>query len=140
MLESTRSISNVLGFNAVAASDAVAAQTLAAAVGPRSAQVIAVLVMASTLGTLAAQSVGLPRYYFAPAEDGLFPKWLTRLTSRALTPANAVVTLGGGSMLFVILGGYSGLIGAYVLVAYPLGALALMGALVLRRRDRKSVV
>jgi APA family basic amino acid/polyamine antiporter len=126
---------HVLGFNGVATSEAVAAQTLAAAIGPRAAQVIAILVMCSTLGTLAAQCVGQSRYYLAPAEDGLFPKSLARVWQTTKTPANAVIALTAVAIFFVVSGGYSAIIGAYALVWYPFLALALASAVVLRRRE-----
>lgn len=126
---------HVLGFNGVATSEAVAAQTLGAAIGPRSAQVIAVLVMCSTLGTVAAQCVGQSRYYLAPAEDGLLPTWLARVWPRTKTPANAVIAMSAVAMFYVLSGGYSAIIGAYALVWYPFLALALASAVVLRRRD-----
>ncbi len=125
---------HVLGFNGVATSEAVAAQTLAAAIGPRAAQVIAALVMCSTLGTVAAQMVGQPRYYLAPAEDGLFPKWLARVSPHRATPANAVLALAAVAIVFVLSGGYSALIGVYAIVGYPMVALSLLGAVALRRR------
>jgi len=125
---------HVLGFAGVATSEAVAAQTLGAAIGPRAAQVIAMLVMCSTLGTVAAQCIGQSRYYLAPAEDGLFPAWLARVWPRTKTPGNAVVALTGIAICFVLSGGYSAIIGAYALVWYPFLALALASAVVLRRR------
>jgi APA family basic amino acid/polyamine antiporter len=124
----------VLGFHGVVTSEAVAAQTLAAAIGPRAAQLIAWMVMASTLGTLAALCVGQPRYYLAPAEDRLMPSWLAKVSARTATPSNAVLSLAGLAILFVVSGGYAALIGAYALVWYPLLAVALFGSVVLRRR------
>ncbi|MBM3908338.1 MAG: amino acid permease [Gemmatimonadetes bacterium] len=126
---------HVLGFNGVATSETVAAQTLGAAIGPRAAQVIAVLVMCSTLGTVAAQCIGQSRYYLAPAEDGLFPRWLARVWPRTQTPGNAVLAMTVVAMAFVLSGGYSAIIGAYALVWYPFLAVALFGTVILRRRN-----
>jgi APA family basic amino acid/polyamine antiporter len=125
---------HVLGFAGVATSEAVAAQTLGAAIGPRAAQVIAVLVMCSTLGTVAAQCLGQSRYYLAPAVDGLLPRRLARIWPSTKTPGTAVLALTTFAMLFVLFGDYSALIGAVALVNYPLCALALSGTMVLRRR------
>jgi APA family basic amino acid/polyamine antiporter len=125
---------HVLGFNGVATSEAVAAQTLGAAIGPRAAQVIAVLVMCSTLGTVAAQCIGQSRYYLGPAMDGLLPRALARIWPSTSTPGTAVLALTGFAMVFVLSGGYSTIIGVLALVNYPLYALALTGAAVLRRR------
>ncbi len=121
-----------LGLDGVAASDAVAAQTLAAVVGPRGARIIAALVMMSTFGTLAAQAVGYPRYLFAPAEDRLFPSWLARVSPHRATPANAIATLASIAIVLVALGGYARLINISVLVNYPLIVVALAGAVRLR--------
>jgi APA family basic amino acid/polyamine antiporter len=123
----------VLGLAGVAGSDAVAAQTLAAAVGSQGARIIAALVMMSTFGTVAAQAVGYPRYLFAPADDRLFPSWLARVSPRRATPANAIATLAAVAIVLVALGGYSRLINISVLVNYPLIVVALFGAAILRR-------
>jgi APA family basic amino acid/polyamine antiporter len=128
---------HVLGFGAVAASDAVASATLRAVIGPAGANVIAAMVMASALGTMAAQLVGNPRFFVGPAEDGLFPARLATISPLTLTPVNAILLAAAIAIALVALGGYELLIRLYVLSYYPLVVVALFAAMRLRRRDGK---
>ncbi len=128
---------NALGFAGVAGSDAVAAATLGAAFGPAAANVVAVMVMVSAMGTLAAQSVGNPRFFIGPAEDGLFPAGLAAVSPRTLTPVNAIAMTAGIAIGLVALGGYAFLLRLYVLGFYPLVVVALFGAVRLRMREGK---
>lgn len=128
---------HALGFDGVATSDAVAAATLNAVMGAGSANVIAVFVMASALGTLAAQVVGNPRYFVGPAEDGLFPRKLAAVSPVTLTPMNAILLTAAIAIGLVTIGGYELLIRLYVLGIYPLTVVALLGAVRLRQRDGK---
>lgn len=125
----------VLGRDGVAASDAVAAATLRAVIGPAGADVIAIMVMASALGTLAAQMVGNPRYYVGPAEDGLFPARLGAVSPRTLTPVNAILLAAAIAIVLATVGGYEVLIRLYVMAQYPLIVMALFAAVRLRRRE-----
>jgi APA family basic amino acid/polyamine antiporter len=127
----------VLGFDGVAGSGAVAAVTLKAGIGPAGAVVIAVMVMASALGTVAAQMVGNPRFFVGPAEDGLFPARLAAISPRTLTPANAILLTAGIAMGLVTLGSYGLLIRLYVLSHYPFVVVALLAAVRLRQRQGK---
>jgi APA family basic amino acid/polyamine antiporter len=126
---------HVLGFQGVSTSDSVASKTLAAMFGPPGGQLIACCVIASVLGSLAAQVVGLPRYFMGPAEDGLFPGWLAKVNPGSSTPANAILALAGIAIVLVALGGYDVLLRLYVLAFYPLVVAALLGTVRLRRRD-----
>jgi len=128
---------HVLGYAGVAGSDAVAAASLEAILGPAGARVIAVMVMASALGTMAAQSVGNPRYFLGPAEDGLFPARLAAISPRTLTPVNAILVTAALAIGLVTLGGYAFLIRIYVLSYYPLVVVALFAAMRLRAREGK---
>lgn len=126
---------HALGFAGVAASDSVAAATLGVVLGPAAANVVAVMVMVSAMGTLAAQSVGNPRYFIGPAEDGLFPARLAAISPRTLTPVNSILMTAALSIILVTLGGYAFLIRLYVLGFYPLVVVALFSAMRLRRQE-----
>jgi APA family basic amino acid/polyamine antiporter len=125
----------VLGFTGVAGSDAVAAKSMSAVIGPSGERAVAILVMIATLGTLTCQTLGMPRYFFAPARDRLFPQWLARVSERYTTPANAISLLAGLAIFLVSIGDFAALISMYVVIIYPLYALALIGAARLRRRE-----
>jgi APA family basic amino acid/polyamine antiporter len=126
---------HVLGFDGVAASDAVAAAALSVMIGPAGAQVIAAMVMASALGSLAAQLVGNPRFFIGPAEDGLFPAQLAAISPLTLTPVNAILLTAAIAIGLVALGRYEQLIRLYVLSYFPLVVVALFASVRLRRRD-----
>jgi APA family basic amino acid/polyamine antiporter len=115
----------------------VAAATLGIVLGPAAATVVAAMVMVSAMGTLAAQTVGNPRYFIGPAEDGLFPAKLAAISPRTLTPVNAIAMTAGIAICLVALGGYAFLIRLYVLGFYPLVVVALFAAMRLRRREGK---
>lgn len=127
----------VLGFDGVAASDTVAATTLGALIGPAGASIMAALVILSTLGSLAAQLVGNPRYFIGPAEDGLFPARLAWISPRTLTPVNAILLTAGLACVLAVIGGFELLIRLYVLSYFPLVVVSLFAAVRLRRRDGK---
>ena len=127
----------VLGFDGVAISGAVAAAALKAGIGPAGGVLIAVMVMASALGTVAAQMVGNPRFFVGPAENGLFPARLAAISPRTLTPVNAILMTAGIAMVLVTLGSYGVLIRLYVLSYYPFVVVALLASVRLRQRQGK---
>jgi basic amino acid/polyamine antiporter, APA family len=125
----------VLGFEGVAGSGAVASAALKTGIGPSGAVVIAVMVMASALGTVAAQMVGNPRFFVGPAEDGLFPAQLATVSPRTLTPVNAILLTATIAIGLVTLGSYGLLLRLYVLSYYPFVVVALLAAVRLRQRQ-----
>jgi amino acid transporter len=125
---------HVLGYYSVAASDAVASAALGAVVGPAGASVIAVMVMASALGSTAAQMVGNPRFFVGPAEDGLFPAQFARISPLTLTPVNAILLTAAIAIGLLAAGGYERLIRLYVLSYFPLVVVAMFATVRLRRR------
>jgi APA family basic amino acid/polyamine antiporter len=126
---------HALGYAGVAGSEAVAAATLGAVIGPAAATVVALMVMLSALGTVTAQSVGNPRFFVGPAEDGLFPARLAAISPRTLTPVTAIAAMSALAIALVALGGYAFLIRLYVLGFYPLVVVALFAAVRLRLRE-----
>ncbi len=125
---------NVLGFETVAGSAAVAVDTMQAAVGAAGAVFVAVMVMVSTFGTVSAQILGYPRLAWAMADRGLLFPSLAKLSARG-TPAAATLVVGGLSIVLVLAGAFSFLTRLAVMALYPLMALTLVGAMRLRRND-----
>ena len=70
-----------------------------------------------------------------PAEDGLFPARLAKISPLTLTPVNAILLAAAIAIGLVAAGGYETLIRLYVLSYYPLVVVALFAAMRLRRRD-----
>ncbi|MEP6590683.1 MAG: amino acid permease [Gemmatimonadota bacterium] len=124
----------VLGFDGVRASTAVAADAMRGVLGGGGARFVAVLVLIATFGTVSAQMLGFPRLAFAMAEERLFFGRFAAL-SRWQTPWQAVLLVGGMSAVLVLSGSYASLIRLAVLAIYPLTAVTLCGAVVLRRRE-----
>ncbi len=124
----------VLGFEGVRASPAVAADAMRGVLGAGGARFVAVLVLVATFGTVSAQMLGFPRLAYAMAEERLFFVRFTAL-SRWQTPWQAILLVGGMSVALVLSGSYASLIRLAVLAIYPLTAVTLCGAVVLRRRD-----
>lgn len=84
----------VLPFDQLAASPRVAADAMLAAVGPRAADLTAVVVLLSALGTLNAQLLNYPRITFALASDGLFFGAARRVDPVRRVPVGAIVLVG----------------------------------------------
>lgn len=124
----------VLGFEGVRASPAVAADAMRGVLGDGGARFVALLVLVATFGTVSAQMLGFPRLAFAMAEERLFFSRFSAL-SRWQTPWQAILLVGGMSAALVLSGSYASLIRLAVLAIYPLTAVTLCGAVVLRRRD-----
>lgn len=124
----------VLGFAHVQGSTAVAADTMRAIFGDPGARFVSALVLVATFGTVAAQMMAFPRLAFAMAEEGVFFRRFATL-SRWNTPSQAVGLVAGMALVLVLTGSYAALIRLAVLSLYPLTAVALCSAVVLRRRE-----
>ncbi|HEY5908927.1 MAG TPA: amino acid permease, partial [Vicinamibacteria bacterium] len=97
------------------------ASAFAARVGERlfgeaGGTVLALAVMASVLGSLAAVMLITPRVYVALARDGLFPARLARLHPRWGTPATAIALQATLASLLVSLGTFSDIVAYFIFV------------------------
>lgn len=117
-----------LGPAGATASDAIAAQAVAAVLGKKAGIIVALTILVSTFS--AANSVVLtsPRVFYAMANDNLFFKGLAAVHPRFKTPAAAVVALGIWSAVLACAGNFAQLIGGVVFIGwvfYGLGAAAI---------------
>jgi APA family basic amino acid/polyamine antiporter len=124
-----------LGFQGLAVSTAVAADTMQALVGRVGALLVAGLVLLSAYSCGMAQLVGHPRITFGLANDGLFWGRFASLSRGPRTPWLAILLHGALACLLSVLGGYEFLIRLVVFAFYPLLATIYVGAIVLRRRE-----
>ena len=85
----------VLSFDALQASERVAADAAQAILGPVGASVTALAVLCSAMGTLNAQLLSYPRIFFAQSRDGLFFPALARIHPVHRTPGPAILLVGG---------------------------------------------
>lgn len=123
----------VLPFDQLAASPRVAADAMAAAVGPRAADLTAVVVLLSALGTLNAQLLNYPRITFALASDGLFFRAASRVDPVRRVPVGAIVLVGVWASVLALAGNYRQILGWAAFVNQAFMALTVLGLFILRR-------
>src|SRR2546426_11283423 len=75
-----------------------------------------------------------PRIFFAMAEDGVFPKAITRVDPRTGAPTGAIVLAGCLGALFVLVRQFTELADQFIIGIWPFYALAVAAVFVLRRR------
>lgn len=123
----------VLPFDQLAASPRVAADAMLAAVGPRAADLTAVVVLLSALGTLNAQLLNYPRITFALASDGLFFRAASRVDPVRRVPVGAIVLVGVWASVLALAGNYRQILGWAAFVNQAFMALTVLGLFILRR-------
>jgi APA family basic amino acid/polyamine antiporter len=84
--------------------------------GPAGGTVLALAVVVSVLGSLAAVMLGSPRTYVALARDGLFPERLARLHPTLGTPAMAIAVQAVLASVLVVLGTFADIVAYFVFV------------------------
>jgi amino acid transporter len=101
-----------------------------------SAGVIAVsaAVAVSTFGTLNGSMMTAPRIFFAMAEDGVFPKAVSRVDPQTGAPTGAIVLAGCLGAVFVLVRKFTELADQFIIGIWPFYALAVAAVFVLRRR------
>ncbi len=114
-----------LGPAGAAASDAIAASSVAAVLGPWAGRLVALTILISTFSAANSVILTAPRVFYAMASDNLFFKKLAEVHPRFHTPAAAVVSLGVWSAVLACAGKFAELIGGVIFIGwifYGLGA------------------
>jgi basic amino acid/polyamine antiporter, APA family len=118
----------------MAASPRVAADAVAAVLGPIGGRLISVAIIISTFGVVGVYTLTAPRIYFAMARDGLFFRRVADIHPRFATPAFAIVSQSvWASVLILFWGTFESLISYVVFTDWIFFALAAAGVIVLRR-------
>jgi basic amino acid/polyamine antiporter, APA family len=112
----------------------VAADAARLLVGPAGVVAVSAVVAVSTFGTLNGSMMTAPRIFFAMAEDGLFPRAISRVDPRTGAPGNAVVLAAVLGVVFVLVRSFTELAEQFIIGIWPFYALALAAVFVLRRR------
>src|SRR5437667_195366 len=112
----------------------VAADVARMLMGPAGLVAVSAAVAVSTFGTLNGSMMTAPRIFFAMAEDGVFPKAITRVDPRTGAPTGAIVLAGCLGALFVLVRKFTELADQFIIGIWPLYALAVAAVFVLRRR------
>jgi basic amino acid/polyamine antiporter, APA family len=110
-----------------ATADAFAARVGEALFGPAGGTVMALGVILSVLGSLAAVMLASPRVYVALARDGLFPGRLARLHPRFGTPASAIALQAALAVVLVAVGSFSDIVAYFVFVTVAFIAASVAG-------------
>jgi APA family basic amino acid/polyamine antiporter len=84
--------------------------------GPAGGRVLALAVILSVTGSLAAVMLGSPRTYVALSRDGLFPQRLARLDPTLGTPALAIAVQATLASALVLLGTFADIVAYFVFV------------------------
>lgn len=114
-----------LGPAAASASDAIAASSVAAVLGPWAGKIIAATILVSTFSAANSVILTAPRVFYAMAQDNLFFKKLAGVHPRFGTPAAAVICLGVWSAILAGAGSFAKLIEGVIFIGwifYGLGA------------------
>ena len=125
----------VLSFDALQASERVAADAAQAILGPVGASVTALAVICSAMGTLNAQLLSYPRIFFAQSRDGLFFPAMARIHPVHRTPGPAILLVGGLASAYALAGTYQEILNAVGFVIQLLLSLAVLAVIVLRIRE-----
>ncbi len=96
---------------------------------------VSAAVAVSTFGTLNGSMMTAPRIFFAMAEDGLFPKAISRVDPRTGAPTGAIVLAGCLGVGFVVIRKFTELADQFVIGIWPFYALAVAAVFALRRRS-----
>jgi APA family basic amino acid/polyamine antiporter len=123
-----------LGPTRAAHSERIAADSIAALLGPGAAKLVTLTILISVFSGANSVILTAPRVFYAMAKDGLFFQKLAEVHPRFRTPAAAVVLMGAWSCVLVSVGKFSELIGYAIFVAWIFYALAGASIFVYRRR------
>lgn len=99
--------------------------------GAAGGKVLAVVVLVSALGSLAAFLLSAPRLYVAMAGDGLFPRRLGRRHPRLGTPLGAIAVQAGLASVLVAVGTFSGIVAYFIFATVAFITLSVASTFVL---------
>ncbi len=117
-----------LGPAAATASDAIAANAVAAVLGSWAGKIVAITILISTFSATNSVVLTAPRVFYAMANDNLFFKKLAVVHPKFRTPAFAIVALGVWSAVLSSAGKFAELASGAIFIGwifYGLGAAAI---------------
>src|SRR3989442_763773 len=118
----------------VKGAELVAADVARTLLGGAGLVAVSAAVAVSTFGTLNGSMMNAPPIFFAMAEDGVFPKAITRVDPRTGAPTGAIRLAGCLGALFVLVRKFTELADQFIIGIWPFYALAVAAGFVLRRR------
>jgi APA family basic amino acid/polyamine antiporter len=124
----------VLPLDVVRSSTRIAADAADAVVGRGGADVLAALVLMSSVGALTGIVLTGPRVYYSMAQDGLAPRWLAHVHPTFRTPSHAIVAQAIWASVLAATGAYRQIFTRVVYTEWLFFALMAAGLFVLRKR------
>jgi basic amino acid/polyamine antiporter, APA family len=125
---------NVLGLDGFASSPKTVASDTAEVIFGRSGEgFVAAVILVSVFGSLNGITISGPRFYYAMARDGLFPRVFGDV-NRHHVPGHSIWVQALIAILFLLFFNFNQLTGNVVFVSFFFYALAAVGLLVLRRK------
>ena len=125
----------VLGATGLANSQAPAADTMRAIVGPAGGTLMAAGIMVSTIGFVNSGILSAPRMLQAMAADGLFFRFAARLHPRYRTPTGGILLQAAWAIVLVLSGTYGQLLDYVVFADWIFFGLIVCTVFAYRRRD-----
>jgi len=125
---------SVLSIGEIRHSKLVAADVAQRLMGQPGVAIVGLIVMVSSLGTLAGSMLTGPRVLWAMARDGLLFRRLAAVHPRYETPGNAILVATALGVVFVMLRTFEQLADTFVTAIIPFYALAVAAVFPLRRR------
>lgn len=125
---------SVLSIDEMRVSKLVAADVASRLVGEHGVEAVGVIVMISSLGTLAASMLTGPRILWAMASDGYLFPGLARIHPKYETPGIAILTAMGLGIAFVMLRTFEQLADTFVTAIIPFYALGVAAIFPLRKK------
>ena len=129
---------SVLPSSQIAESPQIAVDVMTELIGPSGVVFIVATVMLSTFGTLNGSLLTAPRIFYALAEDGLFFKPIAAVHPRFHTPHISIILTLMIGLVYVSIGRFEELTGAFVIAGLPFYGLAVGSVFLFRRRARQA--
>ncbi len=124
----------VVPFRQITSGETFMAQAGVRLFGPAGGAVLAALVVACVLGSMAALMMLSPRVYYAMARDGLFFPAVAQVHPRFRTPARAIAIQAVLASLLVALGTFRQIVAYFVFVAVVFLGVTVAGVIRLHHR------
>lgn len=124
----------MLSVDQMAASPLVASDSLFPVMGKHGSELIALLVMISTLGAINGNVMPCARISFAMGHEKHFFSWIGKVHPRYKTPGNALWLHAVWSSLFVLTGSFDMLTDLFVFITWIFYGFAGYGIFILRRK------
>jgi APA family basic amino acid/polyamine antiporter len=125
-----------LGPAAATASDAIAATSVAAVLGPWAGKIVAIAILISTFSATNSVVLTAPRVFYAMANDNLFFKKLAEVHPRFQTPAAAIVALGVWSAILSCASKFAELASGAIFIGWIFYGLAAAAIFPIRRASK----